>query len=65
MNHNVSYFLYPTFHRTQNPEGPFCATFPKVAVVLDMNEEDVGRFNETTKKIDFYEDEELEEEYEK
>jgi hypothetical protein len=34
-------------------------------VVVDMNEEDVGRFNETTKKIDFYEDEELEEEYEK
>ena len=33
-------------------------------VVLDMNEEDVGRFNETTKKIDFY-DEESEEEYDK
>jgi hypothetical protein len=46
-------------------EGKEYMKLVKGNVVLDMNEEDVGRFNETTKKIDFYKDEELEEEYEK
>jgi len=46
-------------------EGKEYMKLIKGNLVLDMDEEDVGRFNETTKKIDFYQDEELEEEYEK
>ena len=46
-------------------EGKEYMKLIKGNLVLDMDEEDVGRFNQTTKKIDFYQDEELEEEYEK
>ena len=46
-------------------EGKEYMKLIKGNLVLNMEHEDVGRYNETTKKIDFYEEEFEEEEYEK
>ena len=37
----------------------------KYNIIYNLDEEDVGRYNETTKKIEFYEEEFEEEEYDK